>query len=229
MKGHRQAFAFATAVLALPLLVYSQNATDQSMQGSQAPIAGHHEATLMKPARAVLVHSLDADKDQSGCAVSARLQQKVTLTNGTELAKGTMLLGKVTTDDMQQRGISKLALRFDQAHLKNGTIVPIRATIVGLFSPQEGGTEINSADYNSGEVPNEWTAKTLQLDQLNVVPGVDLHSKISSRNSGVFVSTKKSDVKLSEGSEIQFAIAPGTSSANSAMSNKGQSGMPAGE
>jgi hypothetical protein len=38
------------------------------------------------------------------------------------------------------------------------------------------------------------------MDQENVVSGVDLHSKISSQNSGVFVSTKKADIKLHAGS-----------------------------
>ena len=53
-----------------------------------------------------------------------------------------------------------------------------------------------------------------------MVSGVDLHSKISSQNSGVFVSMKKNDVKLKAGSEIQFAIAPAAS--NSTQSTGGQ-------
>ena len=161
----------------------------------------------MKPVRAVLTHSLDADKDHQGHAVEAKLSQKVTLTNGTELPRNTMLLGKVTADDMQQQGTSKLALRFDQARLKDGTTVPVRATIVGYYAPGTAETELGS-DSGMDQVPNDWTAKTLQMDQMNVAPGVDLHSKISSKNSGVFVATKKDDVKLKAGSELQFAIAP---------------------
>jgi hypothetical protein len=217
MKGHRKALALATAVLTLPLFAYSQNASapdSQSAPGAQATIAGAQEATLMKPARALLVETLDASKDQSGQTVDAKLASKVTLTNGTELPKGTMLLGKVTADDMQQQGMSKLALRFDQARLKDGTTVPIHATIVGFYGPQAQAGELEVGQ--TAEVPNDWTANTLQLDQENVVSGVDLHSKISSQNSGVFVSTKKDDVKLKAGSEIQFAIAP-------AASNNGQS------
>src|ERR1700677_4827544 len=111
MKGLREALALATAVLTLPLFAYSQNASapdsqsiSQSAPGAQAPITGAQEATLMKPARALLVETLDASKDQSGQTVDAKLASKVTLTNGTELPKGTILLGKVTTDDMQQQG-----------------------------------------------------------------------------------------------------------------------------
>ncbi len=133
MKGHRQALAFATAILALPLFTYTQNATAQEFKQ-----AVHQEATLMKPASAVLVDSLDSVRDQSGHTVSAKLQGKVSLSDGTELPRGTVLLGKVTTDDTQQQGTSKLALRFDQARLKNGTTVPIRATIVGFYAADAG-------------------------------------------------------------------------------------------
>ena len=201
MKGHRQVLAFATAVLAFPLFVFSQ----------QTPIAGQHEASLMKPVRATLEHDVDAVKDQQGYMVKAKLDQKVTLSNGTELPKNTVLVGKITQDDMQQQGMSKLALRFEQAELKDGKTVPVRASIVGYYSP---GTIQSDMGPDSGmaAVPNGWTAQTLQMDQLNVTHGVDLHSRISSKNSGVFVSTKKDDVKLRAGSELQLAIAPGMTS-----------------
>ena len=222
MKGHRQALVFATAFFVLPLFAYSQNSSapdSQSMsQSAQTPNGGSHEASMMKPASASLVKTVDANQDKSGQTVDAKLDGKVRLSNGTELPRGTMLLGKVTTDDMQQQGLSKLALRFDQARLKDGTNVPIRATIVGFYGPAAAETVVGSE--GGVQVPNDWTAKTLQLDQENVVNGVDLHSRISSQNSGVFVSTKKDDVKLRAGSEIQFAIAPAAT--NNAQSTGGQ-------
>jgi hypothetical protein len=208
MKGHRQALLFATAVLALPLFASAQNATTQDFTQ-----ADHHAAALMKPASARLVDNLDAVKDQAGSAVSAKLQGKVTLSDGTELPGGTVLLGKITTDDTQQQGTKKLALRFDQARLKDGTIRPIRAMIVGFYGVTTGEVQ------NGAPLTNVWTASTLQYDQENVSRGVDLHSQISSQNSGVFVATKRDDVKLNKGSQIQFAIAPASST---------QSGMSAG-
>jgi hypothetical protein len=219
MKAHHQALAVATAVLALPLFVYGQNSTNpSSMQTAQAPLRGHHEAALMKPASATLVRSIDAAREQSGATVDAKLQDKVSLTNGTELPRGTMLLGKVAADDMQQMGRSKLALRFDEARLKDGSTIPIRATIVGFYGPGAADSEIDPGDRDV-MLSNGWTAKTLQMDQENVTPGVDMHSKISSQNSGVFVSSKKDDIRLSRGSEIQLAIAP---------ANHGQSGVSSG-
>lgn len=205
MKGHSKALAFATAVLALPLFAYSQNANAED----SAQVA--HEATLMRPANAVLVNSLDAVKDQPGYAVSAKLQGKVSLSDGTELPKGTVLLGKTIADDSQQQGTSKLALRFDQARLKDGTIVPIRATIVGFYA--------HASDSAGDLVRNDWTADTLEWNQEDAASGAELHSKIGGQNSGVFVSSKKDDIQLKQGSQIQFAIGPG---------NSGQNGMAAG-
>ena len=42
-------------------------------------------------------------------------------------------MGQVATDNMQPQGKSTLALRFDQARLRDGKVIPIRATI-GLLS-----------------------------------------------------------------------------------------------
>jgi hypothetical protein len=209
MESHHRVLAFATAVLVLPFFAYAQNLTSHdSMQGR-----GPQEASLMKPVHALLVSGVDANKDHSGQAVEAKLQGKVSLSNGTELPKGTLLLGKVTADDMQEQGTSKLALRFDQARLKDGSTVPVRATIVGFYGPGNG--DVEDPDSNNEEIPIDWTSKTQQMDQMNALPGIDLHSRVTSQNSGVFVTSKKDDVKLRLGSEIQFAIAPG---------NSGQSG-----
>lgn len=209
MKHYFKTLAVVTAVLVLPLFAYSQTSTGQDSQstGFTEPVTGHREATRMVRVRAELMRPLDAKKDQSGSAVQAKLEQKVTLADGTELPDDTVLVGEVTVDDMQQQGMSKLALRFNQARLKNGTVLGIKATIVGFYGPGAGGYHEYSTEAGD-QVPNSWTDGTLQLDQINVVADVDLHSKISSVNSGVFVSTKKDDVKLKEGSEIQFAIAP---------------------
>jgi hypothetical protein len=206
MKRYFKTPAVVTTVLVLPLFAFSQTSTGQNLT---APVTGQREAMRMVRARAELMRPLDGKKERSGSAVQAQLRQKVTLSDGTELPDGTILVGEVTVDDMQQQGTSKLALRFDQARLKDGTTVRIKATIVGFFGP---GPDVYSPNYpwdGGDQVPNSWTDGTLQVDQINVVSGVDLHSKISSGNSGVFVSNKKDDVKLKEGSEVQFAIGPG--------------------
>jgi len=165
--------------------------------------AGMNEAMQMVPAEADLVKTLDAQKMHAGEQFEARLSSKVHLKNGTELPRGTELVGKVVTDQMNTDGQnSTLALRFTQAELKDGKTLPIKATIVGLYRPASGSF------YGATQTPNYWTDKTLQVDQIGVIAGVNLHSRIAARNSGVFVSKKKDNMKFGVGDEFAIAIAP---------------------
>jgi hypothetical protein len=172
--------------------------SNHSASANSNSTAGQQEATTMVPAEANLARSLDAKKMQPGKQFTAKLTQTVHLMNGPELRRGTILVGTVSTDDMQLSGNSKLALRITEARLSDGKTIPIKATIVGILP---SGTPVYSDS-------NPWTRDTLQVDQIGVLSGVDLHSRVAGQNSGVFVSTKKDDVKLQAGSEMMLAIAP---------------------
>ena len=158
----------------------------------------------MVPAQIALRESLDASKAKTGDQILAVLSNKIQLKNGKELPACTQILGVVATDDMQTSGTSKLALNFNQAKLKNGTVVAIKATIEGIFPP------IDTIDpaQSSNDVAPAWSDRPTAVDQSDALPGVDLHSKIESQNSGVLVSTTKHDVKLKSGTQIALAIAP---------------------
>lgn len=201
------AFAFA---LVSPNFAEAQNTQSAETGASQSVVnssSGQNEAMQMVPARAALVQEIDARKLRQGEQFNAKLSQTVQLKNGRKLPKGTDLLGVIGADDMQTagNGTSKLALRFTEAKLKDGKVIPIKAMIVGVFGPpDEDGGFVAAGDQE----PNAWSARTLQIDQIGVVSGVDLHSKITSDNSGVLVSDKKDDVKLQTGSEMALAIAP---------------------
>ncbi len=225
MRDYKRPLAIATAVLALPLFALAQNsntqnqntnATNQS-QSMSSHHTGRREAQRMVPANAELLHNLDAKDMHPGYAFKAKLSKDVKLDDGMKLDSGTILYGRVEQDDMQTQGMSKLALRFTRAELKDGKVVPIKATIVGIFKPQS--TNFEGYPVAPGnQVPNSWNDGTLQVDQLNVMPGVDLHSSINSRNSGVFVSKTKDNVKLDTGSEIQLAVAGRGGNRNTATS-----------
>lgn len=216
MKKTGVVATLSISVLAFALL--SPNfAEAQTAQGAETPAlqsnvntpSGQNEAIQMVPARAALVQVLDAKKMRQGEQFNAKLSQAVQLKNGPKLPSGTELIGMVGADDMQTAGsaTSRLVLRFTEAKLKDGKVVPIKATIVGVFGP--GAEDADGYDVVAGDQqPNPWSAEMLQVDQIGAVAGVDLHSKIASDNSGVFVSNKKDDVKLSRGSELALAIAP---------------------
>lgn len=54
------------------------------------------------------------------------------------------------------------------------------------------------------------------VDQLEALPGVNLHSKVESSVSGVLESSKH-DVKIAWGSEIALAIAPSSPGSPASM------------
>jgi hypothetical protein len=193
-------FTLAAVSLALlsPGFAHASNSTDANAAGERA------EAMQMVPARAAVINRLDANKLKPGEQFKVQLADTVHLKDGTELHRGTMLYGVISTDNLHP-GNSKLALNFTKAELKDGKAVPIKATIVGVAGP---GSDMNGYDVARGDQePNEWNTATLRIDEINALSGVDLHSRINGNNSGVFVTNKKDDVKLSAGSELMLAIA----------------------
>jgi len=197
--------AAASVVLFVPEIALSQTA--QTSQPTSQTMSAGTEASEMVPAQAVLDRSIDANKVKPGEEITARLASKVHLKNGTELPSGTELIGKIGTDDMQQNGTSKLALCLDQAKLKNGNIIPLKATIVGIYGSGAGAPE-PYPEVPGDQVANDWTRSTHQVDQIDALSGVDMHSSLVSRNSGVLVTTRRDDIKLREGTELALAIGP---------------------
>jgi hypothetical protein len=194
--------AVAYAVLFCPRIGRTQTPDAETANNTADSAAAQQQAAQMVPAEAVLDKELDAKKAQQGEQFSAKLTSTVHLKNGTELPKGTALVGKITTDNMGHAGESSLALQFTEAQLKDGKTIPIQATIVGISAPASS----ESWDYSAGGAPpDEWNGQALQVDDQGVLSGVDLHSRIGGENSGVFVS-KRSDMKLAARSQISLAI-----------------------
>lgn len=206
MKIYCKTLALTAVISALSITALAQSGSDTGPQAFQASAnaASANEAAQMVPAVAILPHTLDADKDHLDSTFLAELDHKITLSDGTVLPSHTVLSGKITRDDMQATGKSEFAVRFDQAQLKNGKTVPIKATIVDIARPT------SNDEY---AVTNDWTIQTLSVRQLDVVSGVDLHSEIGSNDSAVFVSSKKHDVKVPAGSELKLAIGPASDAA----------------
>lgn len=215
-----QSAAASIAVLSLTLLSPSilsgQNSSDpQNGRGNVATQGDSNEAMQMVPAQAAVVKPINAKKAQPGSPIEVSLAKKVRLKNGTELPTGTKIIGQVATDDMQMTATSKLAIRFTEAKLKNGTSVPIKATIVAAYPPEDNS--LSSMPEPAGlQEENGWNAQMLQIDQVNALSGIDLHSRIGGQNSGVFLS-KKDNVTIAQGSE--FALAIEAASGNQQSSN----------
>jgi hypothetical protein len=206
----KRAITLSAAVTAVALLIpnMSQAKSLASTDSKNTPTDQSAQAgTLaMVSARVSLSQNLDAKQSKAGDQIRTRLSNTVSLKNGPKLPRGTEILGVIADNTMQAGGTSKLTLSFTQAKLKDGTVVPIMATIVGVYPPateDAAGHPIAAGD----QVRDTFSGNRETVDQMDAVPGVDLHSNFASDVSGVLVSAKH-NVKLGQGSEIALAIAP---------------------
>jgi hypothetical protein len=202
------ALAIAAVLIAVPSSGLAQTADMQSGQAAQStssPSSATQEAAKMVSATAVFTSEIDSRKAQPGMQFQAKLLNKVQLENGPQLPAGTMLVGQIVSDDMQSAGSAKVALRFTQANLNGGQTVPIKATIINVYNVPDSSA---ASQYGAHSAPDSWDRQVTAIDQIDALSGVDLHSDIASPNSGVFVSTKKDDIKLSKSIGIELAIEP---------------------
>ena len=145
--GLLSAAAFAAAFLISPgAAAQSTSNSNRNDNTSQSATAnkGLSEAAHMVPARAAIDRTLDAKDARPGQTFQAKLADKVELKDGQELPRGTMLVGKVGTDDMNVAGKSKLVLCIDEAKLKDGKTIPLKATIVGIYGPNADDADADS-------------------------------------------------------------------------------------
>jgi hypothetical protein len=210
-----RAFFTISLAFACCALICPRGAQAQAMQNPQSAddsvnsSAAQSVAAQMVPAEVVLEKDLDARKVQPGQQFRATLTGTVHLKNGTELPRGTQIEGTIATDSTQSNRGLTLALRFTQADLKDGKAIPIRAMSVGV-APPEYSSAWDGSDAQAP--PDPWNGTALEVDDVGVMSGIDLHSRVAGENSGVFVSQKKNDMKLQAKSQMSLAIAPQGSS-----------------
>lgn len=199
----KSAFNLSIATAAFTLLF-----TQFALAAQAAQSTAMQTAKEMVPAGASLTQTIDASKVKEGDQVKAKLNGKVQLKNGPELPSGTDLIGQVTVDQIQNDGTHRLALVFNNAQLKDGKVIPIKATIMRVYPP-EGSHPVGDAVNYAYQDTNYWTNRTLQVDQPDALnEGVDLQSNIAAMNSGDFVSKKQGgDIRLSSETLLDLAIA----------------------
>ena len=161
--------------------------------------------TQAVPAKAELVKSLSAKNAKAGDVVAAKLTSEVKLPDGTTLPRNTMITGKVDTVSAANSGddVSKLTLTFDNAQVKGGKTVPVKAMIVRISSPFNPADTNDKASLSIGPT-------TIPEDQaVKFVPGAKgsfgLESDMQSSTSGT-VTRSGSDVELARGTDMLLAV-----------------------
>jgi len=192
MKGFVKYLGVAATALALTLFAGAEDTHGNSTASTDQLVAVNAE----------LQHDLDAKTAKQGDTVTAKLSQSIHLA-GTTLPRNTLLIGHVdTVQASYNKSTSKVVLTFDQARLANGQQVAIKSTLVGFYP---AGTALVTPSLNP----------ELKVDQEPAgAHGLGLTSSVVDSNSGTLSSNGK-NVHLTNGTELQFALAPASASASS--------------
>ncbi len=167
-------------------------------------------------ANAELTQGLNSKSSRQGQTVTAKLTANVTTAGPMELPKGTMLMGAVEQVQPGNANGSKseISIVFNEARLKDGREIPIKATLLGAYPP--------AAVYTLGGVgsylpiqPRLIPSDQSVIQDPGTLGNIAMHSAVQSDVSGTFLS-KKNGIKLSQGTQLQLAIAPESSSSSSA-------------
>ncbi len=138
--------AIRSFLVALAVVTWmAWNPRVSSAQDQPAATAGPSSPEI----HAVLEKLVHPKRVKVGDAVVARMTDPTTLKDGTELPKGTKILGKVTEVKVKadKEGPSKLGVLFDKAQLKDGKEMLITMALVSVAPRWEpGGVDPVAAD-----------------------------------------------------------------------------------
>ena len=111
-------------------------------------------AAQLKPVAAELVDKLDSKSAKQGDSVVVKTEENLQISEGTEIPRGSKLIGHVT--NVQARGEghenSQIAIQFDRAEIKGGQSLPIESVIqsVAPASGSEGMSGVSNPPGSYG-------------------------------------------------------------------------------
>ena len=120
----------------------SPNSSSMSPEAPTAP---------MSPVNGELVNKLDSKTAKNGDSVVVQTKTSVKTPDGTEIPKGSKLMGHVIAVAPSQPGQnSQLALQFDRVELKGGKTMPVHSQIQSISPPGGAASASGSSATGSG-------------------------------------------------------------------------------
>ena len=181
------AFAVVAAMVSLSL---SRDSCAQTQAASTAlPESPEIHAVLEK-----IVHP---KRLNVGDPVTARMTESTKLKDGTELPKGSHIVGKVTMIKVKanKEGPSKLGLLFDKAQLKDGKEVLLTMALVSVAPRwEQGGADPVAAENGAASV-----GRITQLNESTGLPAGSVGSSTLSKGLGVRGATPISEQAMHPG------------------------------
>ncbi|MBT9332099.1 hypothetical protein [Paracidobacterium acidisoli] len=160
-------------------------------------------------ADAQLNQQIDSKTATSGEQITAKLTSNVTTADGTKIDRGAELIGEVSgVEASAHHGPAHISIVFNEARLKDGRQIPVRAVLLGAYPPEDddNGTAADPMSLQPHFIPADQ-----KIDQeAGILSHVSLHSNAGGQSSGNFVSSDR-DIHLGRGTQLQFALAPRSS------------------
>ncbi|MEI9977835.1 MAG: hypothetical protein WDN23_02340 [Edaphobacter sp.] len=118
--------------------------------------------------RAELTKGIDVKKAKVGDVINAKTTASVTLADGTELPKGTKLMGKVTEARPKSNSdkTSHVAFSLEQAVTKDGHEIPLQVMVTSLAVPQDSPevAAVAAGAHGGGATPAKGGGPTTASD-----------------------------------------------------------------
>ena len=149
-------------------------ATNSSSQAQQG--AGNMQASAaaaqLKPVTGELVNKLDSKSAKQGDSVVVKTSEDLKFPGGTDIPKGSKLVGHVT--NVQARGEGKensqIAIQFDRAEVKGGQDMAIESVIQSLSPAAGSGGAMDNGvpgNYGTPASPNTPSGATSSAPSMN--------------------------------------------------------------
>jgi len=133
-----------------PATQQSSPATDQAAPSSSAASPETSAAVAMSAVNGELVSKLDSKTAKTGDSVVVQTKASVKTADGTEIPKGSKLVGRVIGVQPSGAGEnSQVALQFDHFELKGGQNLPVHSQIQSI-SPAGGAASTSGSAAMSG-------------------------------------------------------------------------------
>jgi hypothetical protein len=160
MQRQAQRWVLWSAAAALSVFMTAPAALSQSEASGATAQQPAQKTIQLVAAKASLDKTLDAKKAKQGDSVTAKLQQDVQIPGAQNLPKNTELTGHIDqVEASQHKSDSTIVLTFDHARLKDGQLLPIKATVMAIAQPVNmaqqqqqsgGGAAMPSAPAGAG-------------------------------------------------------------------------------
>jgi len=148
-------------------------ATPQNPEQSSSRAHLSQAAAQLKPVAAELVDKLDSKSAKQGDSVVVKTEENLEISEGTEIPRGSKLIGHVT--NVQARGEghenSQIAIQFDRAEIKGGQSLPIESVIQSV-SPAAGSEGLSGTSNPPGTDGSSAASSSMPTGSMGSTAGV---------------------------------------------------------